>query len=217
MGASGRSEEEQLDYVEEEEEALKARLEHTSRVLELAAKRQALLDQRAEMDTAANDPSRLLAKGRGAASRLLQEEKLRKAVARDLPRMNAKLLELVEAWHEERRAAGKPEERLSFQGVCIKEMIKMQEHADGEAGRLKAAEKEQGRARRQEKKAAKTAGKRGPSQEHVITPRPGATTSKGTKPAAKPGVRPSQPGAKPAPPAAAAPAPSSPRPPPPPN
>ena len=100
MGASGRSEEEQLDYVEEEEEALKARLEHTSRVLELAAKRQALLDQRAEMDTIANDPSRLLAKGRGAASRLLQEEKLRKAVARDLPRMNAKLLELVEAWDE---------------------------------------------------------------------------------------------------------------------
>lgn len=105
------------------------------------------------------------------ALRLLQEEKLRKAVARDLPRMNAKLLELVDQWQagkqnketicdrsfskdpcaiieqkrrprttpdpmppprkqsttqEERSATGKEEEKLTFRGVCIKEIIRSQ-------------------------------------------------------------------------------------------
>jgi len=52
------------------------------------------------MRASERDPNRLLAKGAGAARRLLQEEKLRTAVEKDLPRMNRKLRELVAAWEE---------------------------------------------------------------------------------------------------------------------
>ena len=63
--ASGDGEE-ALEAVEREERRLRERLESSAKILALMKKREGILAQRAEMLENANDPGRLLGKGKGA-------------------------------------------------------------------------------------------------------------------------------------------------------
>ena len=59
--------------MEDEEKRLQARVESTSKIFDLLARRGKILADRDEMRAAKNDPSRLGGKGKGAGLRLQQE------------------------------------------------------------------------------------------------------------------------------------------------
>ena len=71
------------------------------------------------------DPSRLLNKRDGG--RLLREEKLRKAVEKELPFLNKKLRQLAAEWTAEH---GGGTEALTFNGVAIVQQVDEQETED---------------------------------------------------------------------------------------
>lgn len=138
---------EQLLYdLEGEERRLRDRVASTAKIFSLLAKRESILTQRDEMRASERDPNRLLAKGAGAARRLLQEEKLRTAVEKDLPRMNKKLRELVAAWEQEHG------ETLHIGGMTVPNVLKAQEDEDT---RYREEEKQRKETERHEKLAAK--------------------------------------------------------------
>ena len=109
-GVDGAADAEQLNKMEEmlwaveaEERRLHEKIEATSKIFSLMGRREEILGQREEMRALANDPNRLFAKGRGAASARLREEKLRVAVEKDLPKMNRRLREIVGAYQASAR------------------------------------------------------------------------------------------------------------------
>jgi hypothetical protein len=102
------------------------------------AKREMILEKRAEMLASQKDPNRLL--DRNAGKRLLEEEKLRNEIKK-LPKMNEKLRSLAAEWSEQ-HGNGRP---LTYEGLPLVEVLKKQEEDD------KAAEAEEKRLREVEK------------------------------------------------------------------
>ncbi len=66
-------------------------------IISLIEKRESLNKERAELDAAASDPNRLLSKSSNQAARLLKEEKLRKTIAKDLPKIEENLKKVSES------------------------------------------------------------------------------------------------------------------------
>ena len=60
-----------------------------------------ICDDEKELAAAANDQSRLLGRGPRDPGRLLREEKMRKRIAKDLPKVEAELRRTLEAWEDE--------------------------------------------------------------------------------------------------------------------
>jgi len=177
VSSDGGDEEQQLYDLEAEERRLRERQATTVKIFALLSKREGVLQQRAEMRASANDPNRLLAKGAGVARRLLQEERLRTTIEKDLPRMNKRLREMTAAWEEEH--AG---ERLLYDGATIVSMLAAQEEDDA---RIEKEEK----ARKEAEWAAKKAAREEAKGLQAKGIRPGARYSngprKGTAPARK--------------------------------
>ena len=138
--------EEELELVEEEEKRLIERVEQTGRVLALMAKRETILEQRADMIANQKDPSRLL--NRRDPGRLLREEKLRVAVEKDLPRMNKRLRELASEWSTQYGGG----EALTYDGLSVVNILDEQEAGD-------ALEKSEEKMRKEAEMAAKKAEK----------------------------------------------------------
>jgi len=79
--------------------------EQRAPTLQLIAKHRSLVKDREDLATASQDASRLLMKGakgeRRDPTRLLREEKMRKRIAKDLPKVEQELEKTLEQWEEE--------------------------------------------------------------------------------------------------------------------
>ena len=114
--------EDELQAVEAEEKRLKLRLEEASKIIGLTVKREALLTQRTELRASQTDPSKQHKPG---SAQWLREDKMRREVENNLPKINAKLKELAKEW-----AGAHEGEEITFEGVAIVSLVVEQEEAD---------------------------------------------------------------------------------------
>ncbi|EJT99586.1 hypothetical protein DACRYDRAFT_117795 [Dacryopinax primogenitus] len=80
----------EIERLREEEMDKQPILSHVQKYFQLC-------DEERELEVAAQDPSRLLGK-RGDAGRLLREEKMRKRVSREKPKLEKELLDIIPDW-----------------------------------------------------------------------------------------------------------------------
>jgi protein regulator of cytokinesis 1 len=83
---------------------LESLVEERAPVLSLINKYRELLDDKEQLAISANDASRLMSRGNNGArdpSRLLREEKMRKRVAKELPRVEVELKKALEKWEDD--------------------------------------------------------------------------------------------------------------------
>jgi len=94
-----------LSAHEAEIERLESLKEQRAPTLQLIDKHRSLIKDREDLATASQDASRLLGKGqkgeRRDPTRLLREEKMRKRIAKDLPKVQQELEQVLEQWEEE--------------------------------------------------------------------------------------------------------------------
>ncbi|KAK6363215.1 hypothetical protein TWF730_000658 [Orbilia blumenaviensis] len=83
---------------EMEIERLQKIIDERSPILSLIEKYQTLVNDKASLDASSQDPSRLLAKGPRDPTRLLREEKTRKKIAKELPKIENDLILALEDW-----------------------------------------------------------------------------------------------------------------------
>ncbi|KAK7540303.1 microtubule associated protein-domain-containing protein [Phyllosticta citricarpa] len=114
------SEEEMLDFTpafsdvysdallsahEAEIERLEALREQRAPVLTLVDRHRSLVNERDELNAASQDASRLMARGQKGERRdpgkLLREEKMRKRIAKELPKVESELKQVLEDWEDE--------------------------------------------------------------------------------------------------------------------
>ncbi|EWC48221.1 hypothetical protein DRE_02325 [Drechslerella stenobrocha 248] len=70
-------------------------------ILSLIERYQTLVNDKTSLEASSQDPSRLLAKGPRDPTRLLREEKMRKKIAKELPKIESDLVVALEEWEEE--------------------------------------------------------------------------------------------------------------------
>lgn len=94
-----------LSAHEAEIERLEALKEQRAPTLQLIDKHRSLIRDRDELTASSQDASRLLAKSskgeKRDPTRLLREEKMRKRIAKDLPKVEAELRKTLEKWEDE--------------------------------------------------------------------------------------------------------------------
>ncbi|KAF3930548.1 hypothetical protein ABW19_dt0202806 [Dactylella cylindrospora] len=76
-------------------------------ILNLIEKYQTLMNDKMSLEASSQDASRLMGKGPRDPTRLLREEKMRKRIAKDLPKIEADLIMALEDWESERGEAFK--------------------------------------------------------------------------------------------------------------
>ncbi|RVD80734.1 uncharacterized protein DFL_008627 [Arthrobotrys flagrans] len=76
-------------------------IDERSPILNLIEKYQTLVNDKASLEASSQDPSRLLAKGPRDPTRLLREEKTRKKIAKELPKIESDLIVALEGWEAE--------------------------------------------------------------------------------------------------------------------
>ena len=94
-----------LSAHEDEIARLEALKEQRAPTLELIEKHQSLIKDRDDLAASSQDASRLMAKGtkgeKRDPTRLLREEKMRKRIAKDLPKVEVQLKKTLENWEDE--------------------------------------------------------------------------------------------------------------------
>ncbi|KAL7533014.1 hypothetical protein ACHAXR_004994, partial [Thalassiosira sp. AJA248-18] len=80
---------------------LRSKLEKMQPILDLIARREAIIEDRIELEFLQKDPDRL--KGRGATKRLMKEEKMRSRVTKELPKITSKLEKMLSQWYAENK------------------------------------------------------------------------------------------------------------------
>ncbi|KAL7802090.1 microtubule associated domain-containing protein [Trichoderma aethiopicum] len=94
-----------LEAHEREVARLEALKEQRAPILNLVEKHKALIKDRDELIAASQDASRLMLRGQKGEKRdpgkLLREEKMRKRIAKELPRVTAEVRKALEQWEEE--------------------------------------------------------------------------------------------------------------------
>ncbi|KZT54876.1 hypothetical protein CALCODRAFT_485197 [Calocera cornea HHB12733] len=119
--------EELLTRHEDEIERLRAERAEKAPILSHVQKYFQLCDEERELEAAAQDPTRLLGK-RGDAGRLLREEKMRKRVQREKPKLEKELLDVVPAWEAQHDRVllvyGQPLRGLIEESISASEMQK---------------------------------------------------------------------------------------------
>ena len=94
-----------LDAHEREIARLEALKEERAPALSLIDKHRTLVHDRDELAASSQDASRLMMRGQKGEkrdpARLLREEKMRKRIAKELPKVTAELRKLLEKWEEE--------------------------------------------------------------------------------------------------------------------
>ncbi|EPY52798.1 antiparallel microtubule cross-linking factor Ase1 [Schizosaccharomyces cryophilus OY26] len=86
--------------------------------LNLIAKYSSLLEGKRELEASANDSSRLMQRGRREPGLLLREEKIRKRLSRDLPKVQALLIPEISSWEE------KNQRPFMFEGEHLLQKLK---------------------------------------------------------------------------------------------
>ncbi|KAL7426934.1 hypothetical protein ACHAXH_003641 [Discostella pseudostelligera] len=81
--------------------SLKGKLNKMQPILNLIAKREAILEERIELELLQKDPDRL--KGRGATKQLMKEEKMSRRVTKELPKITSVLEETLRMWYAENK------------------------------------------------------------------------------------------------------------------
>ncbi|KAK6533599.1 hypothetical protein TWF694_002536 [Orbilia ellipsospora] len=76
-------------------------VDERSPILNMIEKYQTLVNDKSSLEASAQDPTRLLAKGPRDPTRLLREEKMRKRIAKELPKVEADLVVALEDWEAE--------------------------------------------------------------------------------------------------------------------
>ncbi|KAG8730219.1 hypothetical protein FRC11_007237 [Ceratobasidium sp. 423] len=103
---------------EDEAARLRAELASKHAILAKAQKWEAIVGEQRALAAAASDQTRLTGRGvRGDPGRLLREEKMRKRVEREKPKLEAELLKELAQWEEER---GRP---FTMEGVRLLDTI----------------------------------------------------------------------------------------------
>ncbi|EMC98081.1 hypothetical protein BAUCODRAFT_32075 [Baudoinia panamericana UAMH 10762] len=94
-----------LSAHEQEIVRLKTLKEQRAPILAAVEKHRGLIREREELERSSQDASRLMAKGQKGEKRdpgkLLREEKMRKRIAKDLPKVEAELRKTLEDWEDE--------------------------------------------------------------------------------------------------------------------
>lgn len=95
-----------LEAHEQEISRLEALKEQRAPILAAVEKHRSLIKDRDDLEKSSHDASRLMAKGPGKGEKrdpgkLLREEKMRKRIAKDLPKVEAELRKTLEAWEDE--------------------------------------------------------------------------------------------------------------------
>ncbi|SCV69366.1 BQ2448_2386 [Microbotryum intermedium] len=94
--------EELLVAHERERERVEAEVERCQPILERLGKYFSVVEEMTQLEASASDPSRLLGKStRGDPGRLLREEKARKRVVKEKPRLEAELRQFIPAWEQQ--------------------------------------------------------------------------------------------------------------------
>lgn len=70
-------------------------------ILQLVHRHKELLNEKKELEISSQDASRLLGRGRSDPGKLLREEKMRKRIAKELPKVEIDLKKALEEWDEE--------------------------------------------------------------------------------------------------------------------
>eukprot|EP01117_Protostelium_nocturnum_P015662 TRINITY_DN6093_c0_g1_i1.p1 TRINITY_DN6093_c0_g1~~TRINITY_DN6093_c0_g1_i1.p1 ORF type:complete len:655 (+),score=255.81 TRINITY_DN6093_c0_g1_i1:137-2101(+) len=92
--------EEALQLLEDEIKSVDNIAQERRPILKQIERREAILREKIEFDATSSDPSRLLSKKRDPG-RLLREEKMRKNIEKELPRIESNLKIALERWKEE--------------------------------------------------------------------------------------------------------------------
>ncbi|KAL7461499.1 hypothetical protein ACHAXS_004049 [Conticribra weissflogii] len=87
------------DYVE----ALNAKLEKIQPILDLIAKREAIIADRFELENLQKDPDRLKQRGASLTKQLMKEEKMSRRVKKELPKITHILEKTLTEWYEDNR------------------------------------------------------------------------------------------------------------------
>ena len=142
---------------EEYAESLRARLRKMRPILDLISRREAILEERTELELLQRDPGRLT--GRGASKQLMREEKMGNRVKRDLPKVTKALERALREWHRENRPAdgdGGADDpsagHFMYEGVPYLETVRVQEEEWRD--RRERAEEERHRKKEEERSAA---------------------------------------------------------------
>lgn len=94
-----------LEAHEQEIERLETLREQRAPTLALVERHRSLIAEREELEASSQDASRLLAKGQKGERRdpgkLLREEKMRKRIAKELPKVTTELRKTLEQWEDE--------------------------------------------------------------------------------------------------------------------
>ncbi|EPX72622.1 antiparallel microtubule cross-linking factor Ase1 [Schizosaccharomyces octosporus yFS286] len=110
--------EESLAAHEQYLQSLENEARENKHFLNLIAKYSSLLEGKRELDASANDSSRLMQRGRREPGLLLREEKIRKRLSRDLPKVQALLIPELTSWEE------KKQRLFMFEGEHLLEKLK---------------------------------------------------------------------------------------------
>ena len=105
-----------LNRIEADVSLMEKKIDGASSVLSLLKRREEILEAKGEMEVASQDKDRLRDRSRNMAQILLHEEKTRKAVRKELPHIEKKLLAFCRSFREENNAhftyAGRPLESV---------------------------------------------------------------------------------------------------------
>jgi len=110
-----------LDMHEQEIARLSEYLEALKPILSLIDQRQKILEEKKEFEATSSDPTRLLKKA-GDPGRLLKEERFRKVIAKELPKLEEKLRQIVLDWES------KNQKPFLFNGQRLLDQIELKEN-----------------------------------------------------------------------------------------
>ena len=137
---------------------LNAKLEKMQPILDLIAKREAIIADRFELENFQKDPDRLKQRGASLTKQLMKEEKMSRRVQKELPKITQMLENTLIEWYEDNRPAGS-EERLDsdlghfmYQNAPYLKTIETQE--DDWKRRKERGEQERQRKRQEERTAS---------------------------------------------------------------
>ena len=138
--------------------SLKAKFRKMQPILDLIAKREAIVEERIELELLQKDPDRL--KGRGATKQLMKEEKMNRRVTKELPKITFILEETLRQWYAENKPDAKDGQPMAdsdighfmYQGSPYLQTIQWQE--EDWRTRKERSEEERHRKRIEERNAS---------------------------------------------------------------
>mmetsp|Transcript_32389 Transcript_32389/g.62017 ORF Transcript_32389/g.62017 Transcript_32389/m.62017 type:complete len:1176 (-) Transcript_32389:250-3777(-) len=145
------------DYVE----ALNAKLEKIQPILDLIAKREAIIADRFELENLQKDPDRLKQRGASLTKQLMKEEKMSRRVKKELPKITHVLERTLTAWYEDNRPPDAEESddpdsgHFMYQNAPYLHTMQMQE--EDWRKRKERGEQERQRKRQEERAASSNA------------------------------------------------------------